>query len=262
MPALGILRVVDRLDVFDLTFRVVLDHHLQRAQHRERALRAAVEILADGVLEQRDVDDVLFLRDADARAEVADRLRRVAAATDARRSSASADRPSRTRASARPAPAACACSSRCSSDSAARTRSAAVVSGTPSVAPQVVHHPVVQRPMILELQRAERVRDAFDRVRDRMRVVVGRIDAPGVAGAVMRRVSDAVQRRVPHVDVRRRHVDLRAQHVRAVGKLAARMRRNRSRFSSTDRSRYGLLRPGSVSVPRYSRISSAVRLST
>ena len=74
--------------------------------------------------------------------------------------------------------------------------------------------------MVLELQRAERVRDAFDRVRDRVRVVVGRIDAPGVAGAVMRRVPDAVERRIAHVDVGRRHVDLRAQHVRAVGKLA------------------------------------------
>ena len=42
----------------------------------------------------------------------------------------------------------------------------------------------------------------------------------------------------------------------------ARMRRNRSRFSSTERLRYGLSRPGSVSVPRYSRIWSAVRLST
>ena len=45
---------------------------------------------------------------------------------------------------------------------------------------------------------------------------------PGVAGAVMRSVPDAVERRIAHVDVRRRHVDLRAQHVRAVGELAAR----------------------------------------
>ena len=34
---------------------------------------------------------------------------------------------------------------------------------------------------------------------------------------------------------------------------------NRSRFSSTERSRYGLFLPGSVSVPRYARVSSAVR---
>ena len=74
--------------------------------------------------------------------------------------------------------------------------------------------------MVLELERADRVRDALDRVRDRVRVVVGRVDAPGVAGAVMRGLPDPVQRRIAHVDVGRRHVDRRAQHVRAVGELA------------------------------------------
>ena len=45
------------------------------------------------------------------------------------------------------------------------------------------------------------------------------------------------------------------------GKSPFRMRRNRSRLSSAGRSRYGLLRPASVSVPRCSLVSSAVRLS-
>ncbi|MNU02531.1 hypothetical protein D3C72_2462690 [compost metagenome] len=40
------------------------------------------------------------------------------------------------------------------------------------------------------------------------------------------------------------------------------MRVNRSRFSSTLRSRYGLFLPGSVRLPRYSRISSALRSQT
>ena len=53
-----------------------------------------------------------------------------------------------------------------------------------------------------------------------MREVVHRIDAPGVAGAVMVRAPDAVEHRIAHVDVRRRHVDLGAQHVRAVLELA------------------------------------------
>ena len=74
--------------------------------------------------------------------------------------------------------------------------------------------------MILELQRAERMRDVLDRVRRRVREVVHRIDAPRVAGAVVVRVPDPVQHRIAHVDVRRRHVDLRAQHVRAVRELA------------------------------------------
>ena len=44
--------------------------------------------------------------------------------------------------------------------------------------------------------------------------------------------------------------------------LFARMRSNSSRLSSIDRSRQGLFVPGSVKVPRFSRISSAERSST
>jgi hypothetical protein len=43
---------------------------------------------------------------------------------------------------------------------------------------QLVEKPVIQRPVIFEFQRANRMRDAFDRVRLAMRKVVGRINAP------------------------------------------------------------------------------------
>src|SRR6187397_354537 len=64
------------------------------------------------------------------------------------------------------------------------------------------------------------MRNALERVRDRMRVVVHRIDAPRVAGPVMMRAPDPVDDWVAHVDVGRRHVDLRAEHTRAVWKFA------------------------------------------
>ena len=85
---------------------------------------------------------------------------------------------------------------------------------------QVGEQPVVERPVILELERAQRVRDLLDGVRDRMGVVVGRIDRPRVAGAMVRDAPHAVEHRVAHVDVRRRHVDLGAQHQRPVLELA------------------------------------------
>ena len=85
---------------------------------------------------------------------------------------------------------------------------------------QRLEAPVVERAVVLELERADRVRDALDRVRERVRVVVHRVDAPRVARAVVGRLADAVERRVAHVHVRRRHVDLRAQRARAVGELA------------------------------------------
>ena len=85
---------------------------------------------------------------------------------------------------------------------------------------EAVEQPVVERALILELQRTDRVRDVFQRVLDRMREGVHRIDAPAVAGVVVRGMTDAVNRRIAQVDVRRRHVDLRAQDVRAIGEFA------------------------------------------
>src|SRR5450759_4031430 len=54
-----------------------------------------------------------------------------------------------------------------------------------------------------------------------MRVVVHRVDAPGIARSVMRGLADAEERGIAQVDVGRCHVDLRAQGAGAVRKLAA-----------------------------------------
>src|SRR4029077_18985911 len=75
----GGFRVVDDVDVLDLTFRIFGQHDFQRAQHRHDARRAPIQVLADAVLELRDVDDVFLFGNADAITEVADRFRRVAA---------------------------------------------------------------------------------------------------------------------------------------------------------------------------------------
>ena len=74
--------------------------------------------------------------------------------------------------------------------------------------------------MVLELQRADRMRDPLDRVGLAVGEIVGRVDAPLVAAAMVRGVQDAVHHRVAHVQVGRGHVDLRPQGARAVGKLA------------------------------------------
>src|SRR6267378_3771220 len=54
-----------------------------------------------------------------------------------------------------------------------------------------------------------------------MREVVHGIDAPYVAGAMVGRVPNPVERRIPQVQVWRRHVDFRSEYVRAVLELAA-----------------------------------------
>ncbi len=84
----------------------------------------------------------------------------------------------------------------------------------------LVHAPVVQRAVVLELQRAQRVGDAFHGIAQRMREVVHRVDRPGVAGVLVLDVLDPVQRRVAQVDVAAAHLDLGAQGARAVRELA------------------------------------------
>mmetsp|Transcript_5820 Transcript_5820/g.13955 ORF Transcript_5820/g.13955 Transcript_5820/m.13955 type:complete len:211 (+) Transcript_5820:1590-2222(+) len=76
---------------------------------------------------------------------------------------------------------------------------------------QLVQHPVVERAVVLELEGAERVRDLFQGVRNAVREVVHRVDAPLVPGHDMLRLAHPVQGRVSHVEVGAGHVDLRTQ---------------------------------------------------
>ena len=84
---------------------------------------------------------------------------------------------------------------------------------------QLVEDPVVELAIVLELERAHRVGDAFDGVRQAVREVVQGVDAPIVPGTVMVCAADSVQQRIAHQHVRRRHVDSCAQHVRSVLEL-------------------------------------------
>ena len=74
--------------------------------------------------------------------------------------------------------------------------------------------------MVLEFQRADRVRNALDRIRLPVGVIVARIDRPFVAGARMGGVQDAIEHGVAQIDVAGRHIDFGAQHPRPVRKLA------------------------------------------
>ncbi len=90
-----------------------------------------------------------------------------------------------------------------------------------------VQVPVVERAVDVELERADRVRDALDGVGLAVGPVVERVDRPRVAAAVVVRVAaDAVHQRVAQLHVRVRHhavlrVDPGAEDERAVRVLAA-----------------------------------------
>ena len=62
--------------------------------------------------------------------------------------------------------------------------------------------------------------DPFDVIAQRMRPIVHRINAPFVAGVMVRRVPNAIKHRIAQPDVRRAHVDLRPQRARAIREFA------------------------------------------
>eukprot|EP00968_Pinguiococcus_pyrenoidosus_P023852 scaffold4067_cov267-Pinguiococcus_pyrenoidosus.AAC.4 len=74
--------------------------------------------------------------------------------------------------------------------------------------------------MILKLQGADGVRDFLQRVADAVGVVIHWIDLPGIPCHRMTRVPNAINCRVPHVQVGTLHVNLRAQDRAALGHVA------------------------------------------
>ena len=81
---------------------------------------------------------------------------------------------------------------------------------------KLVEKPVVERTVILEFKGADGMGDPLDGVADAMGEVVHGVNAPRIAGAVVLRMQDTVDHRVPQVEIRGSHVDLGAKHARAV----------------------------------------------
>ena len=182
------------------------------AMRRERRL---VQHLAYREVEHARVDHAVGLGDADALDEVAQRFRRHAAAAQAGQRRHARIIP------ARDVPAAHQLGQHALGEHrVGDVEPRELVLARPRRHGQVLDEPVVQRPVVLELQRADRVRDVLDGVRLAVRVVVARIDLPLRARARMRGVQDAIEHGIAQVDVAARHVDLGAQHARAVRELA------------------------------------------
>ena len=158
----------------------VLDNDLQRTQHGEPALRGVVERVANAVVEQRGVDEVVGPRHADPMCEVADRFRRHAAPAQPRqrrhpgivpaRDMPLLDQPDQ-------AP--------LGEHGMGKVEAGELVLPGARRHRQVVDQPVVERAVVGEFERAEGMRHPLDRVRLSVREVVGRVDAPRFAGPRM-----------------------------------------------------------------------------
>ena len=209
-----IFGVVDCLERFGFSFRIVDEDDLQRVENRHAARGAFVEILADVIFQQAHVHDAVVSRDADAVAEFPNGFGGVASAAKPGKGG-----------HARVVPAA---------DVAALDEfdePPFAEDGVGQVEPrkfdlarvvdiEFVEEPVVKRTVILKFQRADGVRDAFNGIRLPVREIVHGVDAPFRAGARMLRVEDSVHHGVAEIQIGRCHVNFRAEHFCAVGEFA------------------------------------------
>ena len=209
-----VFRVVDGGQRLRLAFRIVVDDQLDRVQHRHSSERRLVQDFAEAVFEDGRFDRAVELRDADRLAEETNRFRRVTAAAE----------PANRR-HARVVPTGDVTALDEFDQLALAHHRVSQVQAREldllrTINAEFVQEPFVQRTVMLEFERANRVRDPFDRVFETVRPVVHRVDVPLRPLTVVRRADDAVHHRVAHIEVRRRHVDLSAERFRAVRELA------------------------------------------
>ena len=72
--------MVGGIELFGFAFRIILDHDLERAQHRHAPRRGLVEMLPDRKIQHGGIDHAVGLGDPDPPHEVADSGGRHAAA--------------------------------------------------------------------------------------------------------------------------------------------------------------------------------------
>ena len=172
MPAGLVLGVVDRVQLVLSALGVVGDDDLERVEHRHAALRVTVEHLADVVLQARELHGGVGLGDTDGGGELADALCRVAAAPEAGDGG-----------HARVIPATdAALFHEAQQEALRKDRPGQVEAGELVLVRhaghgQVLDEPVVERTVVLELERADGVGDALDGVRLAVGEVVRGIDA-------------------------------------------------------------------------------------
>jgi hypothetical protein len=196
------------------------DDQLDRVEHGHGARGDRVQGVAQRGLEARVVDPAAGLGDPRAFAEKLQRLGRVAAAAQAGQGRHAGIVPAVDMAFLDQLAQAALAGDHVRHVEAREFILARVRRGDQAAFGQAVEQPVVEGALVLEFQRADAVSDLLQRVLDRVREGVHRVDAPGVAGVVVRGAADAVERRIAHVDVGASHVDLGAQHGGAVGELA------------------------------------------
>ncbi len=189
-----------------MSLRIVGDGELYRAEHRHDPLCGLVEVLPETVLQKGEFHGGGCLAHAVAFGEVADSAGGIAAAAQAAEGGHTGIVPAGDLALLHQLPQLPLGHDR-------------VVDAQPGKLdlPGMRGHravgddPVVERAMILKLQGTEGVGDALQRVLQGVGKVIHGVDAPFVAQAVVVLMVDAVEHRVPHVEVATAQVDFGPQ---------------------------------------------------
>ncbi len=204
-----ILGIVDRLDLFHLSFRIVFDDDLERFEHRHDPRSALVELFAQQMLEQREVENAVGLRHPNVAAKTPNCRRAVTAAAHSREGR-----------HARIIPAGDVALVYQPKKSPFRHNGVVEVEpgkldlfGPIGGRPQRFEKPIVERAMVFKLERTDGVGNSFDPVRLPVCPIVGRIDAPLVTSALMVGVANAVHDRVSQVEIGGSHIDFGPEHV-------------------------------------------------
>ena len=197
-------RVVGGLQLFHLPLGVVRHHHLQGLQHAHHPGGRVVQVVPDGVFELSDVHTAVGLRHTDHLAEVPDRLGRHAPAAEPGDGGHPGVVP----------PLHVLLLHETEELPLAQHRVVQVqpghlvLMGPGLLEAHLLQQPVVDLPVVLELQRADGVGDVLEGVGETVGEVVEGVDAPRIAPAIVLGVTDPVEDRVPHDHVGMSHVDL------------------------------------------------------
>ena len=84
------------------------------------------------------------------------------------------------------------------------------------------HQPVIERTLVFEFQRTDAVGDVLQSIFNRVCKGIHRIDTPFVAGVVVGRSPDAVNRGIAQIDIGRSHIDFSSQYHSAIRMLGVR----------------------------------------
>jgi len=153
------VRVVRRLEHLRITFRIIRDHDFERPRHAHDARHAHVQIVPDRVLEGLKLRARRFSRHADRLAEVTQRFRRDASAPHPGDRRHPRIVPTGDESFVHEAKKLSFAQHRVVELEARELR----LLGR-ALEATFVHEPTIDVVVVLELERAQRVRDAFDRV--------------------------------------------------------------------------------------------------